>query len=107
MSRHVIGRADGGQLAIGWDPPLQTFWCQVYGPEPEGFCEDPECELERDYPGHEKRMCTDNSPTVWLGAAPKALPTLQNLEFEMGAELWAEVSGGVRGVLISDRRVDR
>lgn len=35
MSRHEIALAGGRTLTVGWDPPLQTYFGQVHGPDAE------------------------------------------------------------------------
>lgn len=101
MSRHNTDTPNGGMLTVGWDPPLHTYFAQVYQPEPEGMCEDPDCDL-RDVPGltqHRLDQCQDNNPVVWIGLMGEEVRTVEDLADKLGSEMWALVSEDVRRAL--------
>lgn len=103
MSRHSVPQPNGTVLTVGWDPPLDTFFAQVYPPEPEGVCEDPECPVAEVTVGdHALADCQDNSPVIWLGAAPNAIPDLEGLVSELQS-VGIDLDRHVAGLLEADR----
>lgn len=54
MSRHVIRDDDSYEIAVGWDPPLRTYFAQVY--DKEAFRE-----------ALEGNAHADEVLTVWIG----------------------------------------
>lgn len=61
MSRYrIIGHRAEHEVVVGWDNPLQTYFVQVFPPEPA----DPD---------------EDERPLAWLGGFPDELPTLEAL----------------------------
>lgn len=57
MSRYTIaGRAPGRSVALGWDPPLRTFFAQV----------------------HDADLPEDENPVAWFGAEER-IPEIEDL----------------------------
>lgn len=82
MSRHVI--QEQPEVVVGWDQPMGTFFAQVYGPEPEGICEDADCELHEIVGPHPRKDCEDNDPILWVGGHFNEVLTVQQLKRVMG-----------------------
>lgn len=72
MSRHYV-RTKPEEIIVGWDPPLQTYFFQIIGPERE--------EEEDDL-------------VIWVGASPSELPTVESLAVALApyATLSAELA---------------
>lgn len=60
MSRHLIVKNADGEVVVGWDPPLGTFFAQIFGPEPE----DPD---------------EDENLIAWIGYEPRQVQTVEAL----------------------------
>lgn len=83
MSRHDIPTVEGVTVVVGWDPPLQTFFGQVYHPEDD----------------------EDAGPRLWVGVMDR-LSTVEDLLDELGE--WASaVSGAMRLQLVEDKEYNR
>jgi len=78
MSRHEFSTAKH-RIIVGWDPPLQTFFAQVWG----------------------KRATT--RPVLWVGAGPPSL-TLKQLETAL--KPFCEISVELRAALEQDEAND-
>lgn len=63
MSRHSIDLPDGGELTVGWDPPLDTFFGMV--------ADEPDCD--------------DDEVRLWVGTSRSELPTVEHLFHALGA----------------------
>lgn len=80
MSRRECPVIGGDVVVVGWDPPLQTFFGQVY---------------ERG----------EDGPSVWVGAGDR-LPTVEDLVDALG-EWGGAVSGATRIALVEDKDANR
>lgn len=82
MSRYVIEDSPRREVVVGWDPPLGTFFGQIFGtqvPEDENDC------------------------IWWVGDGKHAVPALQDLE-EALKEQGVELDEEVRAQLIADQQ---
>ena len=83
MSRYEIeGRKPGTKVAVGWDPPMQTYFVQVYDSASD-----------------------EEGPTVWLGGMLRELYELEVLERAIRPH--AELPLELRSALCLDRDEDR
>jgi hypothetical protein len=87
MSRHVVKQTDDVLVVVGWDPPLQTFFLQVFD---------------------EKEENENKAMKLWLGASRSGeIPALEDLEAHLGA--YSDITGGavlsdeVREKLVNDQ----
>ena len=82
MSRHVIEDTGRREVVVGWDPPLGTFYAQIFGsqlPEDEDDC------------------------IWWVGDGRHAVPALQDLE-EALDEQGIKLTEDERAKLIADQQ---
>jgi hypothetical protein len=81
MSRKEIGLSDGALLVVGWDPPLATFYAQVFKPGTTHVCTDSRCSVKEH---HIRRDCQDELIELWLGMDYGELTTLEALVRVLG-----------------------
>lgn len=82
MSRHDFpGKAGATRVSIGWDRPLQTFFVQAFGPDPD----EPE----------------EETALVWEGTSPGDLPTAATAI--RIAAIYADLPADLGGTLETDR----
>lgn len=81
MSRHQLKSLPRYEVFVGWDPPLQTWFCQVYD---------------------RTRSETEN-PFIWLG--PGRLVSW--LDIVAALAPYAEVPTDIKHALEADRRLNR
>ena len=82
MSRYVIKNDGKREVKVGWDPPLATYFLQVY-------------DLTADDDDETNRII------VWEGLAPNAITTVEALEAMV--KEWAFLPWSVRGSLKNDK----
>lgn len=81
MSRHELApRRDGLEVVVGWDPPLCTFFAQVWDRTIDE--DDPAAEL------------------LWVGCAPRELRDVQQVVDAVAP--WALVPDSVVGALYAE-----
>lgn len=83
MSRHKLPTENPRyEVVVGWDPPLQTYFAQVFDAEGE----------------------EDDQPFIWLGADGRFVPWS-----EIAAALapYASVSRELMAALAEDRKLNR
>lgn len=85
MSRYAIREGADLEVVVGWDPPLQTFFVQVYIPE--------------------GRPSGDDQILVWEGTEPEAITDVEQVRELVGEH--AEVSDQVLMRLENDRKTSR
>jgi hypothetical protein len=85
MSRHQIAALNPRHTVfVGWDPPLQTYFGQVYDPT----------------------KSEDENPVFWTGADPaKQHPEVSDLALAM--EPYAAIDRNMRWLLVLDREYRR
>jgi hypothetical protein len=82
MSRMEIGLPEGALLVVGWDPPLATFYAQVFERGTTHTCDVTGCFIEEQ---HVRRACHDELIELWVGMSHAELPTLEDLERALDA----------------------
>lgn len=85
MSRYVIREEERLEVVVGWDPPLQTFFVQVYIPR--------------------GRPSGDDQILVWEGTEPEAITDVERVRELVGEA--AEVTDQVLQRLENDRKTSR
>lgn len=80
MSRHELPAADGLEVVVGWDPPLSTFFAQVW-----------DRRLEEDDPAAE---------LLWIGCAPREINDIQKVMDAV--KPWATFPDEVKRALYRD-----
>jgi hypothetical protein len=86
MSRFERALPEEGLLIVGWDPPLQSFYGQVFPAGAMARCQDPNC-WNKDV-SHVRRDCYEDEdhpwPEPWVGCSFEELPTVERLEEALG-----------------------
>ena len=83
MSRHEVpSESPAYKLFVGWDPPLLTYFGQVYRT------------------GHE-----EEGPVFWYGTSPAELCEIEDLAAAMRP--WVLLSAELRMLLFADKDLDR
>jgi hypothetical protein len=88
VSRHVLRDDDVAQVVVGWDPPLHTYFAQVF--DVAAFKK----ELERD-------PDADVVLVLWEGLSPDAITSLDRLAVLVGQ--WALLDVDTRRLLEEER----
>jgi len=67
------------EVVVGWDPPLSTFFGQIYMLERE---HEPGCQSKTEFvtEGHQEDCVCDNAPVLWVGASGPRIMTPDHLE---------------------------
>lgn len=81
MSRFEVAFPEDGLLVVGWDPPLQSFYGQVFPAGALASCRDSDCWNEEP---HVRRDCNDDWPEPWVGCLHGELPTVERLVEALG-----------------------
>lgn len=79
MSRHVIPHPDGLEVVVGWDPPLNTFFAQVFA---GGSDVDDPTEL------------------LWVGCSPREIHNVEQVRSAVAP--WVPLPEGVARALYAD-----
>jgi hypothetical protein len=67
VSRTEIALSEGALLVVGWDPPLATFFAQLFEHGTTAPCRDDDCFIDEP---HIRRDCQDDLIRLWVGAVP-------------------------------------
>lgn len=65
MSRYVLEATERREVVVGWDPPLGTFFAQIYAPQAED---------------------DEEEAIWWIGYQPHEVPTLRELDEALASQ---------------------
>jgi hypothetical protein len=92
MSRHVV-RSDGFyEVVVGWDPPLRTFFAQVFDREATAEA----LKADKD---------ADEVMVVWTGVAPHEISNFPDLQ--RAVQEYAVIDMHTREALLADKALNR
>ena len=79
MSRYGFPDQSGGDIVVGWDPPLSTFFVQA------------------------KFASPDDEPGVWHGISPREIESVPDLYLIVRRELGVKLPDSIQNRLVRDQ----